>query len=238
VVSAGDDVGRSRLRVSDADRDEAADGLGNALAEGRLTAEEHRERLDAVYAASTYGELEQVLGDLPAGTPSPGAAEPAPAVVTAFFGSSRRGGRWRLLPLTRVRGLCGHVRLDLRQAVLPQAGAVISVLAGAAVVEIELPGGVRLVNEVAVPLGSSSSPPPEAAGAAAPTVRLTGAVLLGRLEVRRAGDPVAGDWEAAGRGRPRQPPRGGQAARAREIRETRRQRNAGRRMPRNGRRRR
>ena len=47
----------SRLRASDADRDTAAGVGNNALAEGRLTAEEHSDRLDAIYAAKTQAEL-------------------------------------------------------------------------------------------------------------------------------------------------------------------------------------
>jgi len=39
--------------------------LGEALAVGRLTSEEHAERLEAVYAARTYGELEPITRDLP-----------------------------------------------------------------------------------------------------------------------------------------------------------------------------
>jgi hypothetical protein len=57
----------SRLRASDADRDRAASVLNEALAEGRLTPEEHSERLDSIYAAKTQADLVPVLEDLPAG---------------------------------------------------------------------------------------------------------------------------------------------------------------------------
>ena len=53
----------SRLRASDADRDRAASVLNDALADGRLTADEHAERLDTVYAAKTHAELVPVLDD-------------------------------------------------------------------------------------------------------------------------------------------------------------------------------
>ena len=56
----------SRLRASDADRDTAAAVVNNALAEGRLTAEEHSQRLDAIFAAKTHADLVPVLDDLPA----------------------------------------------------------------------------------------------------------------------------------------------------------------------------
>jgi Domain of unknown function (DUF1707) len=55
-----------RLRASDADRDRAAALLREHHAAGRLTAEEFGERLDRAYAATTMGELDQLLSDLPA----------------------------------------------------------------------------------------------------------------------------------------------------------------------------
>jgi hypothetical protein len=69
------------MRVSDADRDAAAGVLNAAFAEGRLTAEEHGQRVEAAYAARTWQQLHQLTADLPA---PPGASEPmAPAGFTA-----------------------------------------------------------------------------------------------------------------------------------------------------------
>src|SRR5690606_15273463 len=51
------DAAAADLRASDADRERVADILRDALAEGRLTMEEFGERLDATYAARTYGDL-------------------------------------------------------------------------------------------------------------------------------------------------------------------------------------
>ncbi|WP_153183271.1 MULTISPECIES: DUF1707 SHOCT-like domain-containing protein, partial [unclassified Streptomyces] len=56
----------SELRASDADRDRVADMLREALAEGRLTADEHAERVEGVLAAKTVGELDVFVRDLPA----------------------------------------------------------------------------------------------------------------------------------------------------------------------------
>ena len=53
----------SRLRASDADRDRAASVINNAMAEGRLTAEEHSDRLDAIYAAKTHADIVPLLDD-------------------------------------------------------------------------------------------------------------------------------------------------------------------------------
>ncbi len=71
-MSASPAADPTTLRASDAERDEHAGRLGEHAAAGRLTAEEHSERLDTVYAARTRGELAAVLHDLP--TVSPGHA--------------------------------------------------------------------------------------------------------------------------------------------------------------------
>ena len=61
------------LRMSDADREEAAAELGEHFAQGRLTADEYAERLDRVWAARTRGELTPLFRDLPGryGPPAP-----------------------------------------------------------------------------------------------------------------------------------------------------------------------
>ena len=59
------------LRMSDAERDQAAAALGEHYAQGRLSAAEHSERLDRIWAARTRGELGPVFVDLPAEAGSP-----------------------------------------------------------------------------------------------------------------------------------------------------------------------
>jgi hypothetical protein len=53
------------MRASDDDRENVAERLRDAHAEGRLTMEEFEERLDTTYAAKTLGELTVVTRDLP-----------------------------------------------------------------------------------------------------------------------------------------------------------------------------
>ncbi|MFI0405289.1 DUF1707 domain-containing protein [Actinomadura sp. 3N508] len=53
------------LRASDADRDRTAESLREHCAEGRITMDELQERLEAVYAAKTLGQLQEVTSDLP-----------------------------------------------------------------------------------------------------------------------------------------------------------------------------
>jgi uncharacterized protein DUF1707/2TM domain-containing protein len=59
------------LRAADADRERAADRLRNAAAEGRLSAAELEDRVEAALGAQTYAELEALLADLPAPAPAP-----------------------------------------------------------------------------------------------------------------------------------------------------------------------
>jgi hypothetical protein len=53
------------IRLSDAEREAAAADLGEHFAQGRLTADEHAERLEQVWAAKTRGEIAPIFRDLP-----------------------------------------------------------------------------------------------------------------------------------------------------------------------------
>lgn len=82
------------LRIGDAERERAAAHLGEHYAQGRLTTDEHAERLDRIWAARTRADLAPVFADLP-GTP---VAAPVPARLR------RRAGRPRfpIFPLAAV----------------------------------------------------------------------------------------------------------------------------------------
>ena len=68
------------IRLSDAEREAAAADLGEHFAQGRLTADEHAERLEQVWGAKTRGEIAPIFRDLP----SPYAAvASAPSVAAA-----------------------------------------------------------------------------------------------------------------------------------------------------------
>jgi Domain of unknown function (DUF1707) len=73
------------LRVGDADREATAAALREHFAQGRLTLEELNARLDAVFAATTQGELAQTTRDLPHV-----AAPSAPLPVTSSWDRRER----------------------------------------------------------------------------------------------------------------------------------------------------
>jgi hypothetical protein len=56
---------RSTLRASDEDREKIAERLRRAAHEGRLSTDELDDRLGAALKAKTYGELDDLMADLP-----------------------------------------------------------------------------------------------------------------------------------------------------------------------------
>jgi hypothetical protein len=90
-----------RIRISDADRDRVTGRLREHFAEGRLTPEELDERIAAALNAKTFGDLRQIMADLP----EPAAAAPfrprtAPQMPPRSVGPLRRfGGRPRIAPV-------------------------------------------------------------------------------------------------------------------------------------------
>jgi uncharacterized membrane protein len=58
-------VNEGQLRIGDAERETAARELGEHYAQGRITTEEHTERLDRIWNARTAADLAPAFADLP-----------------------------------------------------------------------------------------------------------------------------------------------------------------------------
>lgn len=58
------------LRLGDDERGEASTALAEHYARGRLSPDEHSERLDQVWAARTRADLQPIFRDLPSLTPA------------------------------------------------------------------------------------------------------------------------------------------------------------------------
>ncbi|GAA3729285.1 hypothetical protein HDA32_000051 [Spinactinospora alkalitolerans] len=190
------------MRASDADRDLVARRLSDALAEGRLTREEHEERLDSAYRAKTIGELAPLTRDLPGAdrpvpsAPADGSGSSASDLeliasgvgsenIVAVFGAAERKGRWLVEPRTNVSAMFGGVELDLREAILSQREVTVQCALVFGCLDLVVPPGVRVVNEASGIFGGVSlkhadaSLPPEA-----PTVRVTGVCVFGGVEAK------------------------------------------------------
>ncbi len=192
----------SRLRASDADRDSAAAVINNALAEGRLTPEEHSERLDAIFSAKTHAELVPLLDDLPAArglrqelaSPRPTGADLDLArpsrrgsrMIAIFSGVSRKGV-WHPEPVMSVLAVFGGAELDFRDAVLPGREIVLDATVVLGGIEIIVPPEMLVVDNGSAILGGReiAGNVAEAAGPDAPVLRIEGACVLGGVEVQR-----------------------------------------------------
>ena len=83
-------MSKAHLRIGDAEREHAAAELAEHYAQGRLSVEEHSERIDQVWTARTQAELAPLFHDLPSpsgrvgrGRPPVGAPRPSPPARTA-----------------------------------------------------------------------------------------------------------------------------------------------------------
>ncbi|MEU8700591.1 DUF1707 domain-containing protein [Streptomyces sp. NPDC091387] len=183
------------IRASDADRDRIADILREAMVEGRLTAEEHGERVDAVYRAKTVGELEPLVRDLPApgGSARPstapyaygpeGASGPADNLV-AVFSSSTRKGRWRVGGRTNAFSLFGSVEIDLTEALFGQRLTVINATSIFGSVEIRVPENISLRGSGTGIFGNFEVVTLESGDPEAPVVVVNGYSVFGSVEAK------------------------------------------------------
>jgi hypothetical protein len=123
-VSPGASAGpgaRPELRASHEDRDGAVEILRVAAGDGRLTAAELDERVEAALTARTRGELAALTADLP---DVPGQADPvttqAKDVVRLDYhgGNATRRGQWAVPARMEIRAVGGTVKLDFTDAVI------------------------------------------------------------------------------------------------------------------------
>lgn len=108
------------LRASHADRDRVVDVLRIAAGDGRLTAEELDERLEAALTARTLGELAPLTADLPAPDRGDHPVVEAKEVVRIEQegAKTRRGDSWVVPRRMEIRSEWGEVTLDFTEAVI------------------------------------------------------------------------------------------------------------------------
>jgi hypothetical protein len=164
------------LRASDDDRDRVIATLGDAVADGRLTAQEHADRVGQAYQARTLGELATLTTDLAGPDAQPIRLDNRRAVA-GVFGRDARDGRWVVPASFPVLAVFGEVELDLREAVLHSGRTIIYATVVAGTLHLIVPAGVavetsgtsvltRTVNRTARMPGHGQSGEPAGTGAA------------------------------------------------------------------------
>ncbi len=176
-------------RASHADRDRVVEALRTAAGDGRLTADELDERLEAAVTARTLADLESLLADL-----TTIAAQQVPDLtrIEVGSGSAKRLGSWIVPRRLEIHVGSGSVRLDFRQAVIagPELRIDIQIASGSLTL-ITRPGIVVDADDVTVRSGSVKVVPPAEPDAAVELwVKVSGEVRSGSVSAR----PVRQSW--------------------------------------------
>jgi hypothetical protein len=141
------------LRASHADREQVVDVLRIAAGDGRLTAEELDERLEAALTARTMGELAVLTTDLPTaldGGAVGGSAVEAKEVVRIEQegASARRDADWVVPRRMEIHSRWGEVTLDFTDALITH---------GTLRIDLDMRGGaLTLVTRPGVVVGTDS----------------------------------------------------------------------------------
>jgi len=133
----------SDLRASDHDRERVVTVLAEAVADGRLTLEEHAQRVERAYRARTLGELASLTTDLASPAGQPLQLDDSRS-ITAFFATTRRDGRWVVPDRLTVAAVGGQVILDLRQALLQGTHTVVHATLLGGQLHLHVPDGVQV----------------------------------------------------------------------------------------------
>lgn len=189
------------LRASDQDRDRIAEILRDAAGEGRLGMDELDDRLNAVYAAKTYGELEPIVQDLPnARGPSAPAmpavlaagpalyqfgGTPSSASAIAIMGGFSRKGEWVVPSSFTALTIMGGGEIDLREARFAERVTTIhatAIMGGIAIIVPEdadvRVSGIGLMG--AFEHGATGVGKP-----GAPTIHVNGLAFWGAVDIKR-----------------------------------------------------
>jgi hypothetical protein len=192
-------VAGGNLRASDADRDQVATLLSTAYAEGRLTREEHDERVDQLMAARTFDDLIPITRDLVVvGSRAPVAAPQSashftidatgqdlqPDKMIAIFGGVTRTGRWRVRKKIQAFALFGGMDLDLRDAVFEAPVVEIAGFWCFGGLDMKVPEGIDVRDQTAGIFGGTDVRDIGDPAPGAPTLVIKGVALFGGVSVR------------------------------------------------------
>ncbi len=189
------------LRASDADREGIVSLLSEAAADGRLTADEHSERVDRAYSARTLGELAVLTSDLAEPSAQPFRLDTRGPVL-GLFGRDRKDGRWIVPASLPVLAVCGEVVLDLREAVLQSQRTIVHATVICATLELIVGEDVSVVHSGTSMLTRQINRTPRPASGT-PVIEVRSVAFGGTIRVvspRPKGRWLGGGRRSVGRG--------------------------------------
>ncbi|MEU6252028.1 DUF1707 domain-containing protein [Streptomyces sp. NPDC047043] len=174
------------LRASHADRDRVVDVLTVAAGDGRLTAEELDERVEAALSARTLGELAVLTADLPTMAGGTAAEAKDDVRIEQRGGSAWRGDGWVVPRRMEIESEWGDVTLDFTTAVLTHDTLVVDLdMRGGTLKLVTRPGVVVDTDSLVVEYAKVKSR--AAGGPGVPVelrVEIRGRMSFGRVVVR------------------------------------------------------
>ena len=173
------------LRASDADRERVVAVLAAAASDGRLTLDEHAQRVPRADAARTLCELAQLTEDLAAPWEQPLRLDDS-RVIAAFFRREERTGRWVVPGRLTVTTVGGHVLLDLQQALLQAQHTVVQATIIGGQLHLLVPEGVEVSvirSGAATRYQPDRAPVPRPAAAGRPLIEVRAFTLAGQVRV-------------------------------------------------------
>lgn len=175
------------LRCSDADRERVAEELRTAAGDGRLTLGELEARLERVFSARTYGQLDPLVDDLGAAAAVPSPGHGVERITTVLSGESR-AGRWAVPHELEVLAWFGSCTLDLTQAVVRHREVRIDARLWCSSLTVVVPEGIDVrLRPGGTVLGDRRVRTAGRVTRGAPVLHIEGTVVLSSLTVRAPG---------------------------------------------------
>jgi hypothetical protein len=157
--------------------------LAEAVSDGRLTMEEHAERVQRACTARTLGDLADLTADLVVASAQPVRLDGG-RVISGIFGPARRDGRWVVPETLTVTALGGEVEVDFTQAILQTRHVQLLATVIGGRLRLVVPDGVSVAVNAHVMVGRRRGGTPPLAASDAPLIEVKGVVLGGEIIVR------------------------------------------------------
>lgn len=199
------------------ERERTVQTLCTHFAQDHLTTQELELRFEAAYRAGSLDELQALTSGLPAlavtssttasPTPLPMYSVSAPSAASAaqpekrylaIMGEVRRQGMWTVPMRVKASAWMGAIRLDLREAQIPEGGVDIDATAVMGEVRIILPPGLHAdVDGLAIMGEFSDLTAGTASTLSAPAIRVRGEAFMGsvRVETRLPNENALAMWK-------------------------------------------
>lgn len=178
-------------------RERVVQALCLHFASDRLSLDTLEDRLERAYRATSMGQLDDLLADLPTlandksdpgGVPllAPPSAVPPRGVHLAVMGGSARKGSWVVPRHLKVIAFMGGADLDLRNARLAAGVTEIEVFVVMGGVQITVPPGVRVEAMGTAFMGGFETDAGDASALdqGQPVLRISGLAIMGGVDTR------------------------------------------------------